>query len=202
MYNAGWNTNSLLSKKLSFVHNGSAHRKAARKSTFENIHFGEKKDTNVQIIQHLQNITDFFFKVQNPQGTPAGGLRAPAVPSPYFSQLWGRQDYEKLVDEVNTIPEPVVENQGGGLELSAISTRSCTLGSAQRKAPCTLPTCPHLGPCWPLLSLCTCLGSGHSGTPPLPCPHTVPSHLPSWALLGMLLGVLAGHIWPPKRNIF
>lgn len=103
-----------------------------------------------------------FFKVQNPQ---AGGLRASAVPSPYFGQLWGRQTYEKLVAEGSPFAEPLVENQGGGLELSASPQGAALQGSAQRKAPCTLA---HL----PCLALLACLGSGHCGTPPLPCPHT------------------------------
>lgn len=39
VYNAGWNTYSLHSKTLSFVHNCSAQRKAARKSIFLSIVF-------------------------------------------------------------------------------------------------------------------------------------------------------------------
>lgn len=169
MYNAGWNTNSLLSKRLSFVHNGSAYRKAARKSTFENVHFGGKKD-----ITMCPNHSAFtkhnwiFFKVQN---LPAGGLRASVVPSPYFSRL-RKTSLWKLIAEVNPIAEPVVENQGGGLELSAVSPRSCTAGFSSKEsslhASSPAPVLLSVGPCSPFLP----------GVGSLWSPTTVPSHLP------------------------
>lgn len=91
----------------------------------------------------------FFFKVQNLQGTPAGGLKASSVPSPYFGQLWGRQAYEKLIAEVNPTAESVVGNQGGGLELSAISPRSCTAGFSSKESSLRTSS-PAIS--WPLLS--------------------------------------------------
>lgn len=209
VYNAGWNTNSLCSKRLSFVHNCSAQRQAARKSffffcqlflsfffklIFGNVHLGEnKKDINM--CPNHSAFTKWALKnIKNLQRTQTAGVRASAVPSSYLGQtvrktsLWGGvQPPRRLTVEVNPVAEPVTKKQGGGVQLSALSPRSRISGfsSEEGSSYSSAPLLLLVGPRHPSCPGSRCL------VPPL----SLATNPTPWPLLGQIHSLLAGHIW-------